>query len=99
MSKAPKRDSKIETDPTARDAVCKAQRGKAPKLGGRAQRMRPAVEFAQQNGFKVEFTKGRHLNFLGNGGRVIGAGTPRSGWAALRAISRMKALCRRDPYG
>lgn len=66
------------------------------KLGGRSRLMRPALEFAQRNGFEYEFTQANHIAFYGYGGRVVAAGTPRSGRAALTAISRMKALVRQQ---
>ncbi len=64
------------------------------KLGGRARLMRPAVQFACNHGFSVEFTKASHLAFHGHGGRVVAAGTPRSSNAATVAIQRMRALMR-----
>ncbi len=64
------------------------------KLGGRGRLMRPAVLFAEANDFTVAFTRGNHLAFYGYNGRVIAAGMPRSGQAALRAIQKRKALIR-----
>jgi hypothetical protein len=71
---------------------------KQRKLGGRSRLMRPALEYARQNGFDCTFTEANHLAFHGHGGRVIAAGTPRSGQAALTAIARMRALVRQASH-
>ena len=64
------------------------------KLGGRSGLMKRAVVFAESNGFECEFRKNNHLAFYGCGGRVIAPGTPRSEYAADRAIQRMRQLMR-----
>jgi hypothetical protein len=64
------------------------------KLGGRGRLMRPAVSFAEMNGFTVGFTQAGHLAFSGYGATVFAAGTPRSNRAAAAAISKMRAVLR-----
>ena len=66
------------------------------KLGGRGGLMRPAVAFAEANGFRVAFTQAGHLAFFGHGATVFGAGTPRSHRAAAAAIAKMRAVLRRS---
>ena len=56
--------------------------------------MFPAVAFAEANGFTWEFLRNNHLAFYGFNGRVVAAGTPRSGCAATRAIQAMRRLMR-----
>ena len=56
--------------------------------------MRPAVEFAELNGFATDFTQGGHLVFSGYGRQVFAAGTPSSPRAALIAVSKMKRILR-----
>ena len=63
------------------------------KLGGvGAKRMQPALDYAQENGFEIGFTKKQHIQFRGYGGTVIGSGTPRNEQDVQRTTSQMRRL-------
>ena len=67
---------------------------KANWKAGIGDAMRPAVAFAESNGFAISLTGKNHLKFEGHGALIISSTTPRSRFASKQAIGRMRLAMR-----
>ncbi len=62
------------------------------QTGGNGKRNQEAIDYANQNGFEISFTKKQHIQFRGHGGIVIASGSPRSPDNVKRVIGQLKKL-------
>ena len=64
------------------------------KTRGMSEQMKPALQFAEENGFTVALTSGQHLEFKGHNQTVIASANPRNHYGAKQAISNMRKAIR-----